>query len=445
MMRSFRPVVIAGLAVALSGCGIIERLTGIAARKEARQAQIKAEAQALQQQVMRFGDQYIERVTRRTAVLAAASGERSQLDMYSWQYTQATAVVQIAAGPSPAANALDMVVLVSLNRRIVEDQGVERYGAAADPLLRDYHDLESEAWRLLDSLLDDGQRRELEAALAEWHAAHPDIDSAAFVRFTDFAGASAQAEVRVSPGLLGIIGLDPLAGIDPAVREFEQTRMLAERALYYAQRLPVLLDMQLKLTTARLNASPEAQQILSTVRDVGALSATVEQLTAEVPDLVARERQAAIAQILAGLEVENERMRALTSDLKKALDAGTVTAQALDQLVRSADALVGRFGPDPDAPAPSEPSRPFDINDYTRTITELAATARELQRLVEDVDAKSPAVAARIEQLTAAGRGLVDYALLRALLVILVVLLAAIVYRVASVRVGRDHRGSTSS
>jgi hypothetical protein len=104
---------------------------------------------------------------------------------------------------------------------------------------------------------------------------------------------------------------------------------------------------------------------------------------------VAREREAAISQFLAGLEMQNEQVRALTADLKGALEAGTLTAQTPDQLVKSTDSLVGRFAPDPNAPPPAEPSRPFDINDYTRAIVELAGTARELQRLLQGAERSS--------------------------------------------------------
>ena len=433
--RALFVVALVAMATA-SGCGIIERLTGIAARKEAKQQQIKAQTQALQQKTMRFGDQFVEGITYRTAELARTSDDAAQLDMYGWQYSQATAAVQIAAGPNPVTNALDMVVLVSLSRRIVESQWIDRYGPAAGAVVREYRRLEVEVWELLDGVLAEAQRAELETVLARWFEENSDARSAAFIRFADFAGAGPQAEVSVSPGLLGIIGLDPLSGIDPAVREFEQTRILAERALYYAQRLPVLLDLQLKLTIVRLNASPEAQQVLTTVREVGELSDAVEQLATQVPDLVAREREAAISQLMTEFDVQNEQVRALAVDLRATLEAGTVTAESLDGLIRSTDALVARFAAEPGA-ASTEPSRPFDINEYTRTVTELATMARELQALVRDVDALSPAIADRLELLTKEARGVVDHAFLRVLLLIAAVLVAALVYRVLSLRLAR--------
>ena len=51
-----------------------------------------------------------------------------------------------------------------------------------------------------------------------------------------------------------MLGLDPLTQLDPAVREITQTRELAERTIYYMQRAPSLLDMQLERITYQLAA-----------------------------------------------------------------------------------------------------------------------------------------------------------------------------------------------
>jgi hypothetical protein len=65
-----RAVIVGILSVSLIGCGIIERLTGEAARKRARAEAAKEQSQTLQLKVMRFADQYVERMERRTTQLA---------------------------------------------------------------------------------------------------------------------------------------------------------------------------------------------------------------------------------------------------------------------------------------------------------------------------------------------------------------------------------------
>jgi hypothetical protein len=285
------------LAVILSGCGIIQRLTGEAARRQAREQAAKEQLQTLQQKVMRYADAYSERVARRTLDFADGLEGPARPPILSWRFSQVTAAVQIAAGPNPLTNAIDMVVLVSLARRIVATSWVARYGDAAQPVLRAYQSMEADAWQLLEGLLTLAQREEISRALDTWSADNPGVESAAFLRFADLAGVGPKAEARISPGLLGIIGLDPLEGIDPAVRVVAETRALAERALYYAQRLPMLLDLQIGEMLARFVQSPDARRILTAVDQVAQLSASVTRLSDETPALIAREREAAIAQV----------------------------------------------------------------------------------------------------------------------------------------------------
>lgn len=138
------------------------------------------------------------------------------------------------------------------------------------------------------------------------------------------------------------------------------------------------------------------------------------------------------------LEARQQEMLALTTELRAVLEAGTVTAGALDGLVNSTDRLMARFEPDPDAPKPTEPPQPFDINEYTRTITELAATAREFQVLVQDVDALTPQVLDRVDLVAQRAQGLVDYAFWRLLLLVGALLVAAIVHRIVATGIRRS-------
>ena len=450
-----RAVIVGILSVNLIGCGIIERLTGEAARKRARAEAAKEQSQTLQLKVMRFADQYVERMERRTTQLARKYAEQMQdqdfdvdrlvADLANWRFRQATAAFQIAAGSNPIANAVDMIVLVSLTRRIIEFNWVPTYGQAATELLRTFRSLEDQAWHLVDDLPDatDERKAEFDRILQSWYDENPGMESAAFVRFTDVAGLGlGQKEAGVSPGLLGIFGLDPLEGVDPAVREFEQTRVLAERAMYYAQRVSILIDLQVTAAAAGAKSTTEVRETLETVDQVGRLADTLSNVVGELPDTIAREREAAVAQVMAELYSQQREMLALTQELRGALDAGTVTARSLDELVESTDRLLARFEPDPDAPKPTEPPRPFDINEYTRTVTELAATAREFQALVEGVDALAPKLAEPIDQLSGRVHDLVDYAFSRVLLAILALLLAAIVYQVVASRLRRSPPGS---
>lgn len=442
---------VAILSVALIGCGIIERLTGEAARKRARAEAAKERSETLQLKVMRFADQYVESIERRTSQLEvehieALSTKFDVLELRGalarWQFTQATAAYEIAAGANPVVNAVDMVVLVSLTRRIVENRWVRLYGNPARGLVPVLRAQEQQALHLLEGVVTSEDRAELEQALQDWYDRNQDMETATFVRFTDIAEMGRRkTETGVSPGLLGIIGLDPLEGVDPALKEVERTRRLAERSLFYAQRVPMLLDLQIAQGAVRLEGSTAARESLQTVDQVGQLAEDLSKTLEDLPVLLAREREATITQVLEGLHAQQAEMLELTREMRAALEAGRLTAQSLQGVVDSSDRLVARFRKEPGHGA-SASSRPFDINEYTKTVTELAATAREFQVLVQDISALTPKLTEPMDQVVKRARGLIDYAIVRgliaALLAIAGLLVAGILYQLAAARIRRS-------
>src|SRR3984957_15174827 len=100
-------------------------------------------------------------------------------------------------------------------------------------------------------------------------------------------------------GLFSVLGLDPLSGLNPAVREISQSRELAERTIYYAQRLPNLLDMQIERLTFEFATMPEVNRLLANADHVAAAATTTARVGGELPTLLPRARAAAIRQLMA--------------------------------------------------------------------------------------------------------------------------------------------------
>jgi len=428
-------------SAALPGCALVQNLTGYTAKQQARVDAAKQRAEALQLDVMRFADQYVEVVSRDTEQIAVQVEDFSRrVEIFDWRLATATSAVQIAAGPSPVTNAVDMLVMVSLSRRIVEAGWTARYGEQAQPLLESYRTLERRARRLLDGIGSREQKDELDALMDTWIAENPAATSAAFIRFDNLARTGpgrAESAARASPSLLSMIGLDPLQGIDPAVREVQQTRLLAERWVYYAQRLPILLDLQTSLIGARAAADPQVRQVTGSVGEMGRLSASVGRLADEAPALLAREREAAIAQLMGELRTQQKEMLALATEVRGALETGNVTAQSLDRLIQSTDRLVARFRSADGAATTESTGRPFDINEYTSAAVAIGAAARELQALATNVDGLAPQLPARVDQAASRAQELADHVFWRLLILILAALLCAVAYRLAARRISR--------
>jgi hypothetical protein len=426
-----RAIALAVAALAVPGCAWLSRTTGMTTRNQARE-QIATKSFNAQVAAMRYADNFVDQSVRATGELAEQIGDaQMQIDILDWQLSQANAAVQIASGPKPGAASVDMVVLVSLSRRVIERDWLVLYGEHAKPVLETYERLEHDAWALLG---DAGQRERagLDALLSDWVKTNPQIHNPSFVRFADFTTGEEQVRIHAIPGLLDIVGLDPFAGMDPTLREVEQSRLLAERAVYYTQRLPRLLNIQGRLIAAQARTAPETRQVLDTFGGVERLSVSLTKLTDNAPALVSQQREAAIAQFMNELARQQQQMLALATQLRAAIEAGHVTADSLKALIQSTDRLVARFSPQPNRPF--APGKPFDINDYTRTIVELAASARDLRALVQDLDTTAPHLAGQVAVLTAGLQGLISYALWRLIMLVMVIFAAALTYRLVTWR-----------
>lgn len=432
--------VLALLACALSGAAGCASMSRWASRGESEQR--AARLQEVQLKVMRFADDYGAAITDPLKVLGVESASPEQrLAAHDWRVSQSTAAYTIASGSNPVINALDMVVLATLSRIVAEDYIGALAGARATQLLEVHRNLERESWALVEGLLNDEQKSQLRSAIALWRADHPDARAVSQVRFADFAAIAARRSNEAHGGgsLFALIGLDPLSNLDPAVRELEQTRLLAERAIYYLQRSPSLLDMEVERLAYQLAVTPEAKQSLAGIDRVGFAAEALGKLSADAPELIASERHALIDDLTRALRAEQGRLQSLLVEARDVLQAGTQTSESISGTIAALDAFVARFQPqEGQAPAPSTPGRPFDITEYAQTARDLASAAQNLQALLVQLDTSS-ASAERLAATTQQSLDeVVDRAFWRGIMLIVALALAALLttlaYRYASLR-----------
>jgi hypothetical protein len=408
------------LLAAVVGCSTVQRFTP---REESKVR--AAQLQELQLKVMRFADDYSGRISDPIVHLnIQTTPAEVRLRAHNWRVSQATAAYTIASGANPTINALDMIVLATLSRMVVEDRLLADYGERGRSLLDAHRSLEQQSWSLVDGVLNAEQSKEVLAAIDRWRAENPTTRSVAQVRFADFAALElrrgTQQQQQGNNSLFGFIGLDPLSNLDPAVREIEQTRQLAERTIYYLQRAPGLLDMEVERLVYQLAAMPESERTLTNIDRLSLAAEAIGTLSNRAPDIIASERQAIISQLTAALHTEQDRLQPLLVSLRDVLNAGTQTSQSLTGTVTALDAFVARFQPDRPQPAdPATPKRPFDITEYAATARDLAAAAERVQSLLAQLDESSKGV----ESVTRVARqevnGIIDHAFRLALLLIL--------------------------
>jgi len=416
----------------LSSCAVTNRLfpnTGAEARA--------AELLQLQLNVMRFADEYTARITDQVVAFQQGTDSPTErLMAQSWLVSQATAAFTIASGSNVELNAIDMLVFVTLSRMVMEDRwSRERYNSQADGLLDAHKAMEQRIWSFASELLTPEQISELRASLEAWHRDNPLQRAVPFIHLEDFAFATSNTRTGniSTSSIFSFIGIDPLSNLDPAVRELAQSRQLAERAVYYGQRTPKLLSMQVQQLVFELAVMPESVGLLQNIGQFSAAAQQTSTLAADLPDLLARERAATIDQLTGILDAREGQLQALIIELRSTLEAGTATSDSVQGTIASLDALMARFEPAESSATTPSNRQPFDITQYSEMLRQLGETAQQLQVLLNQVDIKVPALSQLSGQATEQMESLVDHVFWRLVqlgaVLIGMVLLGALAYR----------------
>lgn len=345
-----------------------------------------------------------------------------------------TAALDIATGPNPDINLIDMVVLVSLEREIIETYWVPKVlGNPGKPLLRTMQELESEIWSMASKLLTPAQKRDLRILIQRWREQHPDQVYVEAMRFGDFAplaGQTALAKANQPGGLFGT---------KRVTRSVDETRLLGERAMFYAQRAPSIARAHARLLMLQATVMPETKKVLADTdvltKSISALAVATETLPAQIR----REREAAMSQ-LAGT-IATERDAAINQVMTKVTAERKATVADISGLIqRERIETIRQVMPQVRAERIAAIEQVMDGVTLQRqaTIHEVA------DRISQDSIRMAPHVQAAASSFGSEGRALVDYIFYRATLLIAILLVgsvaAGLIYRFASDRISTNSR-----
>jgi hypothetical protein len=424
----------------LAGCGTLAPF--LPGQQEARRA--AEQSHDLQLRVMRFADRYAGRTN--DALLDFQGSPEDRLRAQTWKLQQSQAAYSIATGPDPVTNALDMVVLASLSRMVVDDWSVtERYGDRARPLQETHRELERQAWGLVKGVLTDAQTAQLHDIIISWRRENPGFRSVAYIRFNDLAKSTGAREAAAAgPGantsLFAVLGLDPLTSLDPAVREIAQTRQVAERSIFYFQHVPNLIDMQAERFMDQFSAMPETKSLLASVDRVSLVGDASERMIQLLPEMLDREREALLSQLMQGLDERTGEIGALSDNVRSTLVAGTETANAVHAALETADRITTKK---------ADRSRPFDIREYGEAANETAVAAHELDDLAKRADIVVPVMREATDETADHLERIINHLFLDLLMLIVAAiaasLLAALIYRAVIARMEKHDTGARAA
>lgn len=303
--------------------------------------------------------------------------------------------LSIASSPNPVVAVADMITMITLQRSSLEEPwAADLFGqAAAAHVVDTYSDEEEKLWVIGRKVFTEPQQTELMDVIAQWQREHPEQRYVAGVRLGAYARERQQAvQSRAGGGgsLLSILMLDPLADLDPATREIQQSRMLAERIFFYASHMPQILKWQAQSLSESLLG---AQQVQQTVAAIDRISEAADRLST-VAEQLPRERRAALDQLFSGLTeqreelfnaLESDRLGETLEDFRDTIQASRELAGSLSAAIQSARELVREFGP-PGAAAPENAPGPDFFVQYGAAARQTTVAADRLTGLADQLN-----------------------------------------------------------
>lgn len=452
-----------GCACIVVGCGLFGTPTAEEAARRAQRTQL-----ILQD----IADEYAMRVMQASDEMSDTLESARERQILSRQVlATVTACAAIPSGANPGVGIVDMIVMMTLNYEVGQRTIPRDFGDRGAPLLEAYKWGYERVWRAAEQKIPAEYLTELRELIDRWKEENPGADYVTLVRFEDFLNyATVGQRTRSSGGgnIFSLLLIDPFAGLEPSTREIRETRLFAERALFYAQRLPGLLSLEFQHTIDTLAASPTGENIAKVLESGTSSAEQIASVADELPrtierereaglnqisELVTRERTAAIEQLgeefgeqtdrlIERIESDQSGLRETVVEVRATVESATALSESLRTTIDAAEKLRGPSGGDGGGES-------LDLEQLNATILSAQSTVQELNKLVSslggmldsdqwgDREEEYRRVLADTEE---AGERLVDRAFSRLLVLAGVVMAGLVVVVLVAKLVGR--RGS---
>ena len=435
----------------------------LAAKKDKKKGYVMTEVE-LQSELMSYADRFASILAQSfedfDALSPSPESRRFVLD--DMVHAIASAFTT-AAEPNPQTALLDMVAITTLGRMIYEDNIRRKYGKPIEVMARGFGELENDVWQIAAKILTIEQQHELRAIILEWRKRNPNKIIYNYFRFSEFAADRRKSTLVKKDQTGGIF-----KSVQQATQQVEETRMLAERGLYLATRMPLLTGAFSEVWMTQLMVNPEASKILQDLHsfsDVSQRMATVaEQLPDQLMKDISKLRLQTINQIMKGIDEWSEKtlndvmarvaiereafisqfLDRLIGEQKTALEAIMTEEQQLTELVTelrktieggnnlllTANTLTEKFNLGEPSTDPSD-SKPFDIKDYQDTIAEVTTLVETTNQLLGTVGFEKllPQLVKAIDQVESEGEELIDHSFRQGVLFILIAMGAYVIAR----------------
>jgi hypothetical protein len=197
----------------------------------------------LQDDLLRFESQFNANIEGASQALETLANSKIRYRAAINRLVYSSNSLNIALGPIPEANLLDMITFIELSRDVLEKHWIPNvFGADGQPLNQVFINASQQIWAIANKVLDPQQKKVLQNVILTWRSKHPHQIHVETVRLSTFSSESSAKAAGLDQDVSGLF-----ASLGQATQSVDSIKLFSERALYYAERAPFLFRLQARL------------------------------------------------------------------------------------------------------------------------------------------------------------------------------------------------------
>jgi hypothetical protein len=304
--------------------------------KDAKKKTYALNEAQLQSHVMSFADRFVSILI--TALQDYDTRKPSKKDRYEVRelitYSLSNGYI-IAAESDPDIALLDMLSMVTLGRIIFEKEGLSKYGKAVEPIIEGFRTAEKDIRKIAAIVLTPNELISLMTIINRWRKENPDATFFPLIRFSNFASERHESTLSRGEEPDGLF-----ESVESASETVEEMRLLAERGMYLATRMPQLWGMFGDLWLTNILNGPDMKKILTDLSGLSQGTSGLAAIAEKLPDQIATERETTIKQVMSAVSTERKAAIKDISTEREATIKQMMSAISVERKAAMADFLV---------------------------------------------------------------------------------------------------------